>query len=92
MKILTVIISLGLMVFLGQQAVTLNKLTVCRQEAWRASIVLHTRALLSSSSTLEKDFILNCRIVVSRNEKKVSWIRITSPSRHHIPLRLQGKL
>lgn len=92
MNILSLVISFGLMVFLGQQAVTLHKLTVCRQEAWRSSVTLHTRALLTSSSATEKDIIPQCKILVSRNEKKVSWVRLSSPSRHQVALNLRGKL
>ncbi len=92
MKILSLIISFGLMVFLGQQAVALHKLTVCRQEAWRTSVTLHTRTLLTSSSTSEKEVLQNCRIVVSRKAKTVSWMRLSSPSRHAVSLNLVGKL
>ena len=92
MKILTALLALGLMIFLGREAVELHKLTVCRQEAWRSSLTLHTRALLTKSSPSEKDFLARCKIVVSRNEKKVSWMRLTSPSRRVVTLNLRGKL
>ena len=92
MNILTIVLSIGLMVFLGSRAVELHKLTVCRQEAWRSSLTLHTRTLLTKTSLTEKDFLARCKVVVSRNEKKVSWIRLSSPTRHTVSLNLRGKL
>ena len=92
MKILAVLMTTGLMVFLGQQAVTLHKLTVCRQEAWRSSLVLHTRTLLSKVETNEKDVLARCRIIVTREKNAVSWIRPSVSRRHSVPLRLQGKI
>ncbi len=84
------LLCLGLLVFLGQEAVTLHKLTVCRQEAWRSSVTLHTRTLLSKSQSLEKDILLRCGILVSRNQKLVTWSR--SWKKHAVPLRLKGQL
>lgn len=92
MSILSIMISLGLMAFLGQQAVTLHKLTVCRQDAWRASVTLHTRTLLSEFSASEKDVLPQCRILVSRKNSNVSWVRLPSPGKHTVSLHLKGKL
>lgn len=92
MNLLTIVLSIGLMVFLGREAVELQKLTVCRQEAWRSSVTLHTRTLLTKKSPSEKDFLPRCQVVVSRNEKRVSWVRLTSPRRNNVSLNLRGKL
>ncbi|MFL5784875.1 MAG: hypothetical protein ACJ76H_09720 [Bacteriovoracaceae bacterium] len=92
MKILCVFLCLGLMVLLAGEAVELHKLTVCRQEAWRSSVTLHTRSLLSTATSSDKDVLLRCRILVSRNEKEVSWLRLKSPRKHSVELSLIGKL
>lgn len=92
MNILSVVISLSLMIFLGQQAVTLHRLTVCRQDAWRTSVTLQTRTLLSMVSTSEKNVLPRCRILVSRTNNIVSWYRLTSPGKHTLSLNLKGKL
>lgn len=92
MKILVALMTLGLLVFLGQQAVTLHKFTVCRQEAWRSALTLHTRTLLSEVSLSEKDILLRCRIIVSREKHLVSWARADFPRRLKVPLNLRGKI
>lgn len=92
MKILTTLMTLGLLVFLGQQAVTLHKLTVCRQEAWRSAVTLHTRTLLSEVSASEKDILFRCRIVVAREKNLVSWTKANLPRRFNVPLHLRGTL
>ncbi len=92
MKFLVTLMTLGLLVFLGQQAVTLHKLTVCRQEAWRSALTLHTRTLLSEVSPSERDIIFRCRIVVSREKAQVSWTKAELPRRLKVPLNLRGKL
>ena len=92
MKILAVLMTTGLMVFLGQQAVTLHKLTVCRQEAWRSSLVLHTHTLLTEVKSSEKEFLSSCRIIVAREKNAVSWLRPSVSRRHSVPLSLQGKI
>ncbi len=92
MKILLVLMTSGLLVFLGQQAVTLHKLTVCRQEAWQVSMILHTRTLLSENRISEKEILPKCRMIVTREKSAVSWVRLPVPRRHHVPLHLQGKI
>lgn len=87
-----VLMTSGLLVFFGQQAVTLHKLTVCRQEAWGASLVLHTRTLLSETRSSEKEILSKCRVIVSREKNAVSWIRLPVPRRHLVPLKLRGKI
>jgi hypothetical protein len=92
MKVLCVFLCLGLMVLLAGEAVELHKLTVCRQEAWRSSVTLYTRTLLTSVPASDKDVLLGCRILVSRKEKDVSWLRLSSPRKHVVQLALTGKL
>lgn len=92
MKVLTIILTLGLLVFLGHEAVTLQKLTVCRQEAWRSSLRLHTRFLLSKSLPVESEPLPKCRILVSRMKRKVHWKRFPKAQTHAVSLNLQGKL
>ena len=92
MKILMVLMTSGLLVFLGQQAVTLHKLTVCRQEAWQASLVLQTHSLLTQSSHSEKEILFKCRMIVTREKNAVSWVRLPLSRRHQFPLRIEGKL
>jgi hypothetical protein len=90
MNTLVSLLCLGLLVFLGKEAVTLHKLTVCRQEAWRSSVTLHTRTLLTKTQPSERDILYRCGIVVSRNQRMVAWMR--SMKRHSVPLGLKGKL
>lgn len=90
MNSLIALLSFALLVYLGQEAVTLHKLTVCRQEAWRSSVTLHTRALLSRPETSEKEVLHRCGILVSRDRKSVTWQR--SLRQHSVPLRLKGTL
>ncbi len=92
MRTLTTFMTLGILVFLGQQAVTLHKLTVCRQEAWRSSLTLHTRTLLTESLPSERDFLPSCKIIISRENNRVSWTRLPVPRRLIVPLYLRGKL
>jgi hypothetical protein len=92
MRSLTVLMTLGLLVFLGQQAVTLYKLTVCRQEAWRSAVTLHTRTLLTVVSSSEKDILPQCQILVARKNNLVSWTRMNLPRRLNVSLHLGGKL
>lgn len=90
MNILVALLTMGLLAFLGQGAVTLHKLTVCRQEAWRSSVILHTQTLLTKYSRSEKDILFRCGILVSRNEKRVSWTR--GARAHAVFLRLSDRL
>ena len=84
--------TLGLLVYLGQQAVTLHKLTVCRQEAWRSALTLHTHTLLTKVTPSEKDILFRCRIVVSREKNLVTWTKADLSRRLKVPLNLRGKL
>lgn len=84
------LLCLGLLVFLGQEAVSLHQHTVCRQEAWRSSVTLHTRTLLSKSQSIEKDVLLRCGILVSRKEKLVIWTR--GIGKHVVPLKVEGSI
>ncbi len=92
MKALVILLSVSLMVFLGQEAVTLHKLTVCRQEAWRSSVTLMTRTLLSEAPATDKDILFRCGIVSNLKNNKVSWFRITSHRLHYVTLKISGKL
>lgn len=91
MKILAVLFSVSILVLLGHEAVVLHRLTTCRQEAWRSSLTLHTRALLTRHDNSERDVLASCRILVLRSGRMVLWKRLGS-GKHVVDLRLKDKL
>lgn len=90
MRILSAILSLSLLLLLAREAVLLYRRTVCRQEAWRTSVTLHTRSLLSTAPESEAFPFVSCKVLVRRSRGKVSWLRGGKP--HSLPLGLRGKL
>ena len=92
MNLIAWLIALSTLITLMVQAVSFHKATVCRQEAWLKSTELRTRALLFKPSPHERDWHLNCRIHLLRNQDEVTWQRLPSLSRHQFTLDLEGEL
>ncbi len=92
MKFVLILLSLSLLALLGHEAAKLQQETTCRQEAWRASLHLHTRRLLSKPESQETALLPNCRIIIARKGQAVSWSRKLVSRPRTVSLRLKGTL
>lgn len=92
MNILAWMMSLALLVLLLAEAVTFQRATVCRQEAWLKSTELRTRALLTSPTEKEKGWHMSCKILLTREKTLVTWRKLPSLSKKKFILELEGKL
>lgn len=92
MNILSWMLSLGILVWLMTEAVSLHRANVCRQEAWLKSTELRTRALLHDPKDREKDWHLGCRLILFRDGTTITWRRLPSLTEHNFELDLGDSL
>lgn len=92
MNLVSWLLALSTLLLLTMKAVTFQRATVCRQEAWLKSTVLKTRSLLSDPSPRERDWHLSCRIHFLRDQETVTWQTLPSLTHHRFDLQLEGNL
>lgn len=92
MNILAWMMSLAILIYLMAEAVTFQRATVCRQEAWLKSTELRTRALLTSPPEKEKGWHMSCKLLLYRKKTLVTWRRLPSLMKKEFILELEGKL
>jgi hypothetical protein len=92
MNIISWLLALSIMILLMVEAVAFQRVTICRQEAWRKSVELKTRTLLTESKPYARDWHLGCRIYLERNQDEIIWQRLPNLKRHSFSLTLMGKL
>lgn len=92
MKLFAWALSLALFITMMVEAVAFHKATVCRQEAWKESLVIKTRSLLEGATPFERGYLLDCRTHIVRSHDDIYWQRLPTLKRHQFLLRLQGLL
>jgi hypothetical protein len=92
MNVLHWLVALSFLIILLIEAVDFHRATVCRQEAWLKSTELRTRSLLSNPKPRERDWHLQCRIHLVRDQETISWQRLPSLKKHDFDLPLRGAL
>lgn len=92
MNLLAWLLAISTLVTLMVQAVSFHKATVCRQEAWLKSTELKTRSLLHNPPAHERDWHLNCRIHLLRNQEEITWQRLPNLTKNKFELDLKGQL
>lgn len=75
MNFLSWLVGITVLLTVVLESVAFHRATVCRQEAFRGSFILSTRALLTDPGETEELSILRCGIHVRRRRDKVSWLR-----------------
>ena len=84
------ILAITLMVGLLIKSIDFHRSTICRQKAWALSLELRTHELLEAYEGTERKFLPDCKIQVSRNNKKVWWRSLKKS--YEFTLELDGKL
>jgi hypothetical protein len=92
MNLIAWLLAISTLITLMIQAVSFQKATVCRQEAWLKSTELKTRSLLHQPSPVERDWHLNCRIHLLRNQDEITWQRLPHLKKHEFRIDLEGSL
>jgi L-rhamnose isomerase len=92
MKFLPWLLAISVLIVLMIQAVDFHKATVCRQEAWLKGTELITRSHLSNPKPYEREWHLNCRLHILREQESISWQRLPHLTKHAFNLPLKGEL
>lgn len=92
MNLIAIILSLSTFMMVLTQAVTFHKATVCRQRAWLKSTELLTRKTLSAPPEKDQLWDFNCKLIVRRDQEKISWQRLTEIHSHDFDLVLGSGL
>ncbi len=92
MNLIAWLLAISTLITLMIKAVSFQKATVCRQEAWLKSTELKTRSLLYQPASHERDWHLNCRIHLLRNHDQITWQRLPHLKKHEFQIDLDGAL
>lgn len=91
MSILSWAIGLSAMATILFASQSFHEVTVCRQEAWRGSLILATRPLLADSREKDQVFSPKCALIVTRQKETVQWTR-SGTTKASFEISLKGKL
>lgn len=84
-------IGMGAMVSILFASQNFHEASVCRQEAWRGSLILATRTLVGEPQERDQLFAPKCGLTISRKENEIKWMR-PGKKQTNFELSLEGKL
>lgn len=85
------LMAITFLVLLVVEAVDFHRNTVCRQIAWKESVILATRATLSTAKESDWGWHGGCRLKINRVAKSIHWQRLPK-GKHSFLLDLSGQL